>query len=968
MPALRNRNATGRARRPARSLVGRDAATAPRMFVGLGGLPGAPLFAPGDGAMYTGSGNVLGCQARAMSAVRAANGDILVFSQWNSDVTLDQSSCVISMSRSTDNGRTFSAPVKVAVESDPTNFTIGNACPVVQTTTGRIILANYRNHRSAPSAANNSIWVRTSDDHGATWSAAVNITSQVRVGGGGTTPGGHTWPASDWLQTIIGPHAGCCIESGAHAGRVLISAYHRLTVDGVGTPWPHAMYSDDGGDTWQLSNGTHAAANDNQIEPAILVLADGRILMNCRNYAGGSNQRKQLISTDGGANFADAVVMAGSGLPAGAGSNGCQGSIARLGSRLLLACGDFASFRHRLGIWQSLDEGANWALKRIVTEGWAAYSALIPLSGSEVLLLFEGGHSGNGSSNQSWAANIYAAYINLDWLKSTAPPQYVHHYNERAAGLAPIKGEATATIQAMSLVDAGPTSRINHNRRAQPRTDAAQAAYAASKDSGQTALSLGAGNDHIALSQSDGTSATFSHMPAASEEFTYEIILTPNNGLVSAAIFRTASSGKRITLDITAAGKAEVRFDRGTGAVQGTDYQILTSAASINDGATHHLAIRRKSPGTMELVTDGVVQSIADPSWATDMRTATEVRVGADHSNGSQFQGSIEADRLTKGYVSDGNLWNAGRVKTTPPQPSTFANPLLTDIANLKLWIPTDEPELWWGDWYATTPRSRANGDKIGVASCYEQALGAHFRAYRGSAMSPSRAPILVRDATLGWVYEVQNEPTPAHNLGSPLGRPNNTDLDWITYGGATPHTNPAFTIGLGVYVTASNGSSQVLIDNAATSAANPGFTCFINNANPANLVFQIHRDGAAVYAQTHTGALPYAQWHMILIRSAGGGANVEWFVRRIDTNTTPGSATVRGTSPPSGGTTRNSTQALAIGGSLGTWNPPGAAGTQSFTLNGRISLPFVANSALTDQQVADYFTRLKNGPSRLTL
>ena len=131
-------------------------------------------------------------------------------------------------------------------------------------------------HRK-PGVGRDSIttWIMTSRDDGATWSAPRDITATTK------RPG--------WMETIHGPGVGIQTRSG----RLVIPC-----AKNEGEPWSnYAIYSDDHGKTWQLSdNETDLGVNETQV----VELADGTLLLNMRSDDAKRGCRVGATSGDGG--------------------------------------------------------------------------------------------------------------------------------------------------------------------------------------------------------------------------------------------------------------------------------------------------------------------------------------------------------------------------------------------------------------------------------------------------------------------------------------------------------------------------------------------------------------------------------------------------------------------------------------------------------------------------------------------
>ena len=263
------------------------------------------------------------------------------------------------------------------------------------------------------------IRVRRSEDNGATWGGEISIAKGIH--GGGTTvdertgdilvfvesehppapltvyrskDDGKTWQQS---PVIIHPDSsgkmpsmhmnehGITLQRGKHRGRLLRPSRHYGKANRPESLWPthftNAIYSDDGGKTWQTSepfpeNGTG--------EATLAELTDGRIYYNSRRHwaPDGRNPRRRWTawSDDGGASWKDARICEA--LPDGPQNTnyGCMGGLARLPIRgrdvLVYSNCDHPNARQNGAVWVSFDGGRSWPLKRIVEKGAFAYSSL----------------------------------------------------------------------------------------------------------------------------------------------------------------------------------------------------------------------------------------------------------------------------------------------------------------------------------------------------------------------------------------------------------------------------------------------------------------------------------------------------------------------------------------------------------------------------------------------------------------
>ena len=200
-------------------------------------LPPASFFHYGDSGVFV---------AFAPSLVKANDGTLIYFAEARSGDG-DSTAYGILSKRSFDNGATWT-PLSIIYEHQL--YTVRNASAVVDKVTGEIFLMFIE--AAANSDFGGDILVVSSKDHGATWSAPVNITNDVKVTSEGN-PNPAAFPDTPWGWYSVGPGNGLQLQNGEFAGRLLMTANHRLTEDKTGPSWSHVIYSDDHGQTWHLA-------------------------------------------------------------------------------------------------------------------------------------------------------------------------------------------------------------------------------------------------------------------------------------------------------------------------------------------------------------------------------------------------------------------------------------------------------------------------------------------------------------------------------------------------------------------------------------------------------------------------------------------------------------------------------------------------------------------------------------------
>ncbi|MFF4042783.1 exo-alpha-sialidase [Streptomyces sp. NPDC001816] len=320
---------------------------------------------------------------RIPAVVATHKGTLLAFCEGRVDSAADHGHIDIVLKRSTDGGRTW-GPLRVAA-SNGKNLA-GNPAPVVLDT-GRILLVHVRAAAAATEAAilrgqisdadGRRVWVQHSDDDGATWSRAKEITAQVKK------------PGWRWYATTPG-HA-----LQLRSGRVLVPGNHTLPPIGTDTGAEarynsgHCLLSDDRGETWYLGyldENTDGYINVNETTAA--ELPDGRVYFNTRNDSPSPGNRADAHSRDGGRTLVKPFrPQAGLTTPV------CEASVLQLRDPdlLLFSAPADPAARALMTLRASGDGGTTWR-KALSVDGLpAAYSDLVRVDRGTVGLLYETG-------------------------------------------------------------------------------------------------------------------------------------------------------------------------------------------------------------------------------------------------------------------------------------------------------------------------------------------------------------------------------------------------------------------------------------------------------------------------------------------------------------------------------------------------------------------------------------------------
>lgn len=335
-------------------------------------LPMVDVFVGGEGGYPV---------YRIPAITRLGSGRLLAFAEGRSSGA-DNGSNDMVVRASDDLGATWSP---VSVVDDQPGRSLNNPCVVEVRDgahAGRVILM-YQSYPTGcgegcvvPGYKGDNIcrtFIRSSEDGGTTWAAAVDVTSQVK------RPTVVTSVAS-------GPGVGIQLRHGEHAGRLVVPFNQ-----GPYGAWAcYAAYSDDGGDSWQYgavaANGSPGTGNEVQM----VERADGSILLNSRQFSGGG-WRKTATSQDGGATWSP--LANDDELP----DPSCMAGLVALTdpvdgfdqSRIVFSGPNSTSSRSNGHAWLSTDGGATWPIRKRIYAGAFAYSLPVAVDCDRFGVFFE---------------------------------------------------------------------------------------------------------------------------------------------------------------------------------------------------------------------------------------------------------------------------------------------------------------------------------------------------------------------------------------------------------------------------------------------------------------------------------------------------------------------------------------------------------------------------------------------------
>lgn len=290
--------------------------------------------------------------------------------------------------RSTDGGETFSEPIMLA-EGASTSTTMNNAVMIPDGDTIHLIYSvNYGICNACARGATGKCeehggggtYYRRSTDDGITWSTPVNISDS-------TNP-------KDHYLFAPGPGAGIRRDDGTLIVPVWMVQTKNADPNNPLGQYPCdivPMYSEDGGDTWQMGEILKVDyATTNRLEPLPVVLSDGRIMYNVRVYNG---WRGVAVSDDGIHDFTtikfdkeliDPFCNAGFAAynhgddPYTLLFTNCENNEAL----------DIAA-RKNMVLKGSVDDGESWTLRLPIDPGMAGYSAITVDQNGIIYILYE---------------------------------------------------------------------------------------------------------------------------------------------------------------------------------------------------------------------------------------------------------------------------------------------------------------------------------------------------------------------------------------------------------------------------------------------------------------------------------------------------------------------------------------------------------------------------------------------------
>ncbi|MEV0372106.1 sialidase family protein [Streptomyces sp. NPDC050636] len=278
--------------------------------------------------------------------------------------------------RSTDNGRSWSAP-RAVVDHDG-GAGAGDPSLLVDRDTGRVFLFHAYGPKGigfANAGAGN----------------AHDSTTVLHTDYSYSDDGGRSWRTRRGTKDLKDPSwHGIFASSGTgiqlSTGR-LLQQYAFRKADG--SMWAASAYSDDHGESWRMGKPVGPRMDENKT----VELADGRVMLNSRT----SSTKKRLVahSRDGGLSYSTPVADGTLIDPVNNASilryDPAAGPDRARSHWLLFSNTASTKARENLTVRLSCDDGRSWPVSRVVTPGAAAYSTLTRLKDGTFGLLYESG-------------------------------------------------------------------------------------------------------------------------------------------------------------------------------------------------------------------------------------------------------------------------------------------------------------------------------------------------------------------------------------------------------------------------------------------------------------------------------------------------------------------------------------------------------------------------------------------------
>lgn len=357
---------------------------------------------------------------RIPSLVVTTKGTLLAFADRRYNNRNDLPNRIeVDVKRSTDNGKKWSQRIRVTPRSVSDSDGHGDVATVVVRKTGTILAlvvngagfiatAAGQSLVSSPSTPQRTILFK-SDDDGKTWSEGEDITSQIY--------GAQCKVASrtGWYAAFVSSGNGLQLSTGRIIFVLNVRENSQTYLKSFKN---YALYSDDGGKTWQVSKGSPINSEGGN-ESKIVELTDGTLLMSTRPNSG--NKRLHAYSKDGGENWTQAspkddIIAASSNgdmiyytsVKNGWDTNRIIHFIPTSKTRVVGGQYDGRQGPANPYFYYSYDDGNTFTKSQAIKPGQqSGYSSLAVLHDGSIGVLYE---------NESWGGPIKFMRVNFEWL------------------------------------------------------------------------------------------------------------------------------------------------------------------------------------------------------------------------------------------------------------------------------------------------------------------------------------------------------------------------------------------------------------------------------------------------------------------------------------------------------------------------------------------------------------------------
>ena len=333
---------------------------------------------------------------------------------------------------SDDQGKTWSNLQLVAgSEADHTVATAGahgfGDAALVETAKGKLIAimasgAGY--FASTPSASIVPVII-TSEDGGETWTSPQSLYDVLYKS---------TYSQGQVQGSFAGSGRGIVLQRQKDEklnGRIMFAMSHRFT---TGSIEEYIIYSDDEGQTWQMSPNSAYTGGD---ESKLVELADGTVMISVRQ----SGNRGFNTSTDGGMTWGAQTTNSN------ISGNACNADVLYYNKHILVHSYINNSSRQNLTVCVSIDNGKTWTSKRVICAPSSCYSTMDITSDNEIAILYE-----DGACSDGYVINF--AKFPITWLVSGNLSQ---------------KALQTAVKSANTLISAGGYTYVSTGKAGQYR-------------------------------------------------------------------------------------------------------------------------------------------------------------------------------------------------------------------------------------------------------------------------------------------------------------------------------------------------------------------------------------------------------------------------------------------------------------------------------------------------------------------